>query len=157
VWAIPLAEPASAFPVVASPAYRTGGQFSPDGRWVAYNSRETGRAEVYITSFPGKGARWQVSASGGTQPRWRRDGKELFFISGAGELMAAAIEAQGDQLEIRDVKPLFRVNLFTGPRLGAHGYDVSPDGKRFLANSAGEAGGARIAIVSNWDAGLLRQ
>ncbi|MGE5414077.1 MAG: hypothetical protein ACM3NW_07880, partial [Syntrophomonadaceae bacterium] len=156
VWAISLAEPDKAFPIVPSPAYRTGGQFSPDGRFVAYNSRETGRAEVYVTSFPGKGARWQVSANGGTQPRWRQDGKALYFVSGAGELMAASVETRGDQLEIRDVRPLFRVSLFTGPRLGAHGYDVSADGRKFLVNSAGEGDGARIAIVANWDAGLPR-
>jgi Tol biopolymer transport system component len=154
VWVIPLAEPEKSFPLFPSPAYRTGGQFSPDGQWIAYNSRETGRAEVYVTSFPGRGARWQVSANGGTQPRWRQDGKELYFVSSGGELTAATVEARGSQFEIRDVKPLFRLNLFTGPRLGAHGYDVSPDGKRFLVNSAGESTGGRIALVSNWDAGL---
>jgi hypothetical protein len=156
VWAIPLAEPDKPFPVVGSPAYRTGGQFSPDGRFVAYNSRESGRTEVYVTAFPGKGARWQVSANGGTQPRWAANGKTLYFVSGAGELMAASVEPRGNQIEIRDVRPLFRVNLFTGPRLGAHGYDVSPDGKRFLLNGSGEGGGAKIAVVSNWDADLPR-
>jgi Tol biopolymer transport system component len=156
IWAIPLAEPEKGFPIVASPAYRTGGQFSPDGNWVAYNTRETGRAEVYVSSFPGRSARWQVSANGGTQPRWSRDGRSLYFVSSAGELTEATFEIKGSQLQVRDVKPLFRVNLFTGPRLGAHGYDVAPDGKKFLLNNAGETGGARIALVSRWEAGLPR-
>jgi Tol biopolymer transport system component len=151
VWAIPLAEPDKAFPIVSPPAYRTGGQFSPDGRWVAYNSRESGRVEVYVTSFPGRGARWQVSASGGAQPRWSQDGKELYFVAADGQLMAASVETVGSRLDIRDVRPLFRTTLFTGPRMGAHGYDISPDGKRFLINSASETGGARVILVSNWD------
>jgi Tol biopolymer transport system component len=154
VWVIPLADSSEAYPLVQSPAYRTGGQFSPDGRWVAYNSRETGRAEVYVSSFAERGARWQVSARGGTQPRWRRDGQELTFVSADGELMAAAVDGHGSRFEVRDVKPLFRVSMFAGPRLGAHAYDVAPDGERFLVNAAGEAGEARVALVDHWDAEL---
>ena len=154
VWVIPLAETAEAYPLVQSPAYRAGGQFSPDGRWVAYNSRETGRAEVYVSSFAERGARWQVSVRGGTQPRWRRDGQELTFVSADGELMAATVGNRGSHFEVRDVKPLFRVNMFAGPRLGANAYDVAPNGNRFLVNAAGEAGEARVALVDHWDAEL---
>ncbi|MFI5181269.1 MAG: protein kinase [Thermoanaerobaculia bacterium] len=154
VWAIPLADPAGAFRLIQTPSYRTGGQFSPDGRWVAFNSRESGRTEVYVTSFSERGARWQVSASGGTQPRWRRDGQELYFVGADGELMSAAVDCRGPRFEVRDVKPLFRVSMFAGPRLGAHAYDVAPDGKRFLVNAAGESGAARVALVVHWDADL---
>jgi len=156
VWVIPLSEPDKSSPLVTPAAYRSGGQFSPDGHWVAYTSRETGRAEVYVTSFPERGARWQVSTNGGAQPRWGHDGSRVYFVSAGGELTAASVDSRGSRFEIREVKPLFRVNLFAGPRLGAHGYDVSPDGKRFLVNSAGEAGESRIALVVNWDADLPR-
>jgi eukaryotic-like serine/threonine-protein kinase len=154
VWVIPLVGSSEAYPLVQPSAYRTGGQFSPDGRWVAYNSRETGRAEVYVRSFAERGARWQVSAHGGTQPRWRSDGQELTFVAADGELMAVTVGSRGSQFEVRDVKPLFRVNMFAGPRLGAHAYDVAPDGKRFLVNAAGEAGEVRVALVDHWDAEL---
>jgi Tol biopolymer transport system component len=152
VWVIPLADPAKAFPLVQSPALESSGQFSPDGRWVAYTSRETGRDEVYVTSFSRGGARWQVSASGGRQPRWRRDGQELFFASLDNELLAAAVETRGSQFEVKEARPLFRVNMFVGPRVGVPGYDVAPDGKRFLVNSAGEVEEARVALVVNWNA-----
>ena len=68
--------------------------------------------------------------------------------------MAATVGSRGPHFEVRDVKLLFRVNMFSGPRLGAHAYDVAPDGKRFLVNAAGEAGEARVALVDHWDAEL---
>ena len=118
--------------------------------------RHSGRDEVYVTSFPGGGTRWQVSGSGGTQARWSPDGRELYFLSARDELMAAAIDAGGSRFEVGDVRPLFRVNMFTGPRHGLYGYDVSPDGKRFLVNDAGEASVPRVALVTNWTAGLKK-
>ncbi len=156
VWAIPLAEPARAFPLVQSPFPERAAQVSPDGRWVAYSSLQTGRNEVYVTPFPGGGARWQVSGEGATQPRWSPDGRQLYFVSGEGDLTAAAVDGSGSRFEVKDVTPLFRVNLFGGPRFGLHSYAVSPDGKRFLVNDAGEAGVARVALVTNWTAGLTK-
>jgi len=154
VWVLPVADPAKAFPLVQSPFLEQGGQFSPDGRWVAYTSQHTGRDEVYVTSFPGGGTRWQVSGGGGTQPRWRGDGRELFFVSADSDMTAAAVDGSGTRFEVGDVRPLFRVNMFQGPRFGLYGYDVSADGKRFLVNDAGEAGVPRVALVVNWTAEL---
>jgi Tol biopolymer transport system component len=154
LWVFPVNDPGKAFPLVQSPFLEHGGQFSPDGRWVAYVSRHSGRDEVYVTSFPGGGTRWQVSGSGGTQPRWSPDGRELYFLSAGDELMAASIHAGGSRFEVGDVRPLFRVNMFAGPRHGLYGYDVSPDGKRFLINDAGEASVPRVALVTNWMATL---
>ncbi len=154
IWAFPVDDPAKAFPLVQSPFLEGSGQFSPDGRWVAYTSQHTGRDEVYVTSFPSGGARWQVSGGGGTQPRWGPDGRQLYFVSSAGELTSAAVDSSGSRLDVKDVQPLFRANMFTGPRVGMYGYDVSPDGKRFLVNDAGEAGVARVALVTNWTAEL---
>jgi len=156
LWVFPVDDPGKAFPLVQSPFLEHGGQFSPDGRWVAYVSRHSGRDEVYVTSFPGGGTRWQVSGSGGTQPRWSPDGRELYFLSAGDDLMAAAIDAGGSRFEVGDVRPLFRVNMFAGPRHGLYGYDVSPDGKRFLVNDAGEASVPRVALVTNWTAELKR-
>jgi hypothetical protein len=156
IWVFPIAEPAKAFPLVQSQFLERSGQFSPDGRWVAYTSGHTGRDEVYVTSFPSGGARWQVSGGGGTQPRWRPDGRELYFVSADGDLTAAAVNASSPRFEVKDVRPLFRANMFTGPRFGLYGYDVSADGKRFLVNDAGEAGVSRVALVVNWTAELAK-
>jgi Tol biopolymer transport system component/tRNA A-37 threonylcarbamoyl transferase component Bud32 len=157
LWVFPVDDPGKAFPLVQSPFLEHGGQFSPDGRWVAYVSRHSGRDEIYVTSFPGGGTRWQVSGDGGTQPRWSPDGRELYYLSAANELMAAAIVAGGSRIEVGDVRALFRVNMFAGPRHGLYGYDVSPDGKRFLVNDAGEASVPRTALVTNWTAALAKK
>jgi eukaryotic-like serine/threonine-protein kinase len=154
VWATPLADPNKAFPFVQSQFPERAGQFSADGRWVAYQSLQTGRNEIYVTPFPGGGARSQVSADGGTQARWSADGHELYFVSPGDDLMVAAVDGSGSRFEVKDVRPLFRVNLFRGPRVGLHSYAVSPDGKRFLINDAGEAGVPRVTLVTNWTAAL---
>ncbi|HEV8610304.1 MAG TPA: protein kinase [Thermoanaerobaculia bacterium] len=154
IWAFPIADPAKAFPLVQSPFLEHSGQFSPDGKWVAYVSQHTGRDEVYVASFPSGGTRWQVSGSGGTQPRWSADGRELYFVSSSDDLTATAVDGSGPRFVVKDVRPLFRVNMYTGPRSGMYGYDVAPDGKRFLVNDAGEAGQARVALVVNWTAEL---
>ena len=156
IWVLPLAEPDKAFPLVQSPTLDGNGQFSPDGRWVAYMSQQSGRLEVYVTAFPGGGARWQVSANSGTQPRWSADGQTLYFVSIGGQLMAASVDGKGTQFVVKDVKPLFPVNLFVGPRISC-GYDVTADGKRFLINSAGESEAPRVVLVSNWAAELQKQ
>jgi Tol biopolymer transport system component len=154
VWVVPLSEPDKAFPLVQSQFSERGGQFSPDGRWVAYQSLQTSRNEIYVTAFPQGKGRWQISAGGGTQPRWSPDGRELYFVSAEDDLMVATVDGSGTRFEVKGVKPLFRVNLFRGPRAGLHSYAVSPDGKRFLINDAGEAGVPRVALVTNWTAGL---
>jgi Tol biopolymer transport system component len=154
VWVVPLAETARAFPLVQTQFPERAGQISPDGRWVAYQSLQTGRNEIYVTPFPGGGARWQVSGSGGTQARWSPDGRALYFVSGDDDLTIATVDGSGTRFEVKDVRPLFRVNLYRGPRVGLGSYAVSPDGKRFLINDAGEAGAPRVALVTNWTATL---
>jgi eukaryotic-like serine/threonine-protein kinase len=156
VWAVPVAEPARAFPLVQTQFPERAGQFSPDGRWVAYQSLQTGRFEIYVTPFPVGGARWQISAGGGSQPRWSADGRSLYFVSADDDLTIASVDGSGSRFEIKDVKPLFRANLYHGPRAGLHSYAVAPDGKRFLINDAGEAGVPRVALVTNWTAGLKK-
>lgn len=130
-----------------------GGQFSPDGRWIAYWSNRTGRLEVFVASFPGPGRIRQVSTSGGIFPRWRRDGKEIFYRSPDNMLMAATVNGQGPNFEVRAVRPLFGVRP-GGPHWF---YDVAPDGEHFLVNTAPEqTASAPITLVVNWPAALKR-
>lgn len=128
-------------------------QFSPDGRYVAYCSRETGQFEVYVTSFPGREQRKVVSTGGGSQPRWSRDGKELFYVNRERELMAVSVSLS-PELSVGRAKRLFR-----HPNLAGTGvqwqYDVHPDGRRFLVvepNIADEPDRKppSIHVVENW-------
>ncbi len=115
-------------------ASETNGQISADGKWVAYASNESGNWEVYVTSFPGAAGKWQVSRGGGTEPRWRGDGKEIFYIAPDGMLMAVPVSgenifATGTPLplfQIHGRAPISSTDVFT--------YDVAKDGKRFLVN-----------------------
>ena len=130
-----------------------GGQLSPDGRWVAYRSNESGTNEIYVAPYPGPGGKRQVSTAGGTSPRWRRDGTEIFYLSPNRQLMAAAVNGKGAGFEVGDVKPLFqtRTPLINNP------YDVAPDGQRFLINTLPEQmASAPITVVVNWTAGLQK-
>ena len=155
------------FPIARTPANEGWGEFSPDGRFVAYQSNESGRFEIYVRTFPGEDGKWLLSVAGGTQPRWRRDGKELYYIAPDDRLMAVPItpDASGRTLEIRAAVPLFRsslvaaggINVITiaaGPK---QQYDVAPDG-RFLmvVPAADSATPTPISIVIDWPATLGR-
>ena len=128
-------------------------QFSPDGRWVAYGSDESGLAEIYLRPFPASSGQWQVSTLGGVTPRWRRDGKELYYISPDAKLMAVPVFGTGTAPEIGTPMALFQTHIVNG---GANvagvpwQYDVAPDG-RFLINVVmGDAGAAPITVIQNW-------
>jgi Tol biopolymer transport system component len=133
----------------STPFSETGAQFSPDGRWVAYQSNETGRFELYVQSFPGPGGRWQVSSGGSEFPRWRSDGRELYFVEPGGGLMSAEIKA-GEAFEAGTPRPLFqaRIKRFFG---GAQ-YDASPDGQRFIVNMSEEDPSLPLTVVLDWPA-----
>ena len=133
------------------------GAFSPDGHWIGYFSDESGRFEVYVRSFTEGGAgvkpgKWQVSTTGGLYPRWRRDGKELFFNGLDGKLMAVSVKA-GSTFEQGVPVALFD----THDPSDTLSYDVSPDGKRFLINRAIEGDAARpVNVCTNWLAGVKK-
>jgi len=106
-----------------------------------------------VVPFPGPGGKWQVSPGGGTSPRWRRDGKEIFYLSSDNKIMAASVKANGTNFEIGAVTPLFE----TRPNRMYGGYDVSPDGRRFvIAYETGQPDTA-ITLVVNWDADLKKK
>jgi Tol biopolymer transport system component len=134
------------------------GQFSPDTHWIAYASNESGRAEIYVQPFPassGGVGKTKISEGGGTYPRWHRDGRELFYISGDQKLMAVEVTS-GPAFKAGIPKPLFQTRL----RPGAGGYfnwDVSADGKRFLINTPAAASAeAPVTVVTNWQAALKK-
>ena len=130
-------------------------QFSPDEKWVAYASNETGKWEIYVTSFPEARGRWQVSTGGGEQPRWRRDGKELFYLSSDGKMMAAPVTIAanfdvGRPVELFQTTPRQPVS-FNDQVV----YDVQPDGRRFLIlTQMKQAENAPMSVVLNWSAKL---
>jgi Tol biopolymer transport system component len=148
-------------PFLRSESNELYGQLSPDSRWMAYTSDETGHREVYVRPFPDGEFQKKISLAGGEQPRWRADGKELFFVGADGNMMAVAVQA------IAGAKPFFEPGvpqlLFEG-HLAQYGfpffeYDVTADGKRFLLSTTGVASSSSpmpLNVVVNWDAGLKK-
>ena len=132
------------------------GQFSPDGRWVAYTSDESGRTEVYVQPFPPAGGKWQISVDGGGQASWRRDGREIFYVTPERDLMAVSVSTQS----------LFKAGvpqrLFTlpTPDLGLtnskNNHVVAADGQRILVNTLAEETSPPIIVVLNW-ASILKK
>jgi Tol biopolymer transport system component len=129
-------------------------QVSPDGRWIAFNSDESGRWEVYVARFPDVTDRRQVSSAGGVQPRWRRDSGELYYLSLDGVVMAAAVEAGGRENRLGAPRALFRTQVSPSPNVPQ--YDVTADGQRFLVLEPARSGGEPVTFVLNWTSGLTR-
>ncbi|HUP61355.1 MAG TPA: protein kinase [Thermoanaerobaculia bacterium] len=125
-------------PYLRGPSDESQAQFSPDGNWVAYTSTESGRPEVYVQPFPATGAKWQVSVAGGEQPRWRRDGKELFFLAPDRKLMSVPVAVPG-AFDADAPRELFATNIPFGDLNVSQAYDASPDGERFLIAAADPA------------------
>ena len=141
-------------PFLQGPYAETSATFSPDGRWLAYASDESGRSEVYVQPFPGPGAKSQVSTAGGVQPRWRGDGRELFYREDNGRFMAVPISAPGTAFEAGTPRALFDLRATSTP--GTH-YDVTADGQRFIVSVPVQAEGASpLTLVLNWPALLQR-
>jgi Tol biopolymer transport system component len=139
------------YPFLATNALEFAGRLSPDGKYLAYGSDESGDMQVYAQSFPGKEGKFQISADGGTRPVWSRDGKELFYLSNAGQVMAVDVKS-GATFEHGLPKPLFDVPTATSAR-----FDVSPDSKRFLVvNTGGDPAAASMTVMLNWQAGLRK-
>jgi len=124
------------------------GRFSPDGHWVAYVSNQSGQQDIWVRPFPGPGGEWQVSSGGGGQPRWRRDGQELYYIAPDGKLMAVPVTIKGAVFERGSPAPLFGTRIAVGAARPQ--YDVAADG-RFLINVTTEgAATSSITLLQNW-------
>jgi serine/threonine protein kinase/Tol biopolymer transport system component len=139
-----------ATPFLQTPFNEIQGRFSPDGRWVAYVSNESGKDEVYVVPFPGPGGKWQISTTGGRAPSWTRGGKEIVYQSLADELMAAEVSTD-PTLQAGIPRALFKANIQRPP---GRQFSVMPDGERFLVNlRPGEQVSDPVTLVQNWAAG----
>jgi serine/threonine protein kinase len=152
LWALPLYGERKPFPVALTDFDERDGQFSPDTKWVAYQTNLSDRMEIVVQPFPGPGNNQQVSTNGGAQVRWRHDGKELFYIALDGRLMAVPIQPTGDghSLEVGTAVPLFPTHI-GGAIQGVvpQQYDVAADGQRFLMNTVTEAATPPITVILN--------
>ena len=151
IWVLPLNKEQEPFPLLATEFRESGGRFSPDGRWVAYEGNRSGRVEVYIRPFPKADRETKISTEGGSAVRWRGDGKELYYIAPDGTLMAVPMEG-GEAIGVP--KALFPTRMQRSPA-GNHGptYDVTSDGQRFLvANLTEEAGRQTVTVITDWRA-----
>jgi Tol biopolymer transport system component len=138
-----------AAPFLQTSTGETQGSFSPDGRFLAYVSGQSGRPEVYVTSFPDGGGTYPVSVSGGIMPRWRKDGRELFYVAPDGMFMAVPVNIQTNVVSTGSPKALFPA-FDLAYRVGwPRGYDVSADGNRFLVPESSDSA-AKIRVVRNW-------
>jgi Tol biopolymer transport system component/predicted Ser/Thr protein kinase len=154
IWALPLFGDRKPFAVVQSQSNKEEPAFSPDGKWLAYDSDESGQWEVYVVSFPHGDVKRQVSQGGGRQPRWRRDGKELFFVATGNRLVAREIRDKGASLDFLATQSLFPIHSGPSP---FRSYDATGDGKKFIVVSGGaELNTKGITIMANWPALLER-
>ena len=155
IWLLPVQGDRKPVPYLTTPAFETLPQFSPAGQWLAYTSDESGKEQVYIQSIPPNGRAVQVSIEGGTQPRWRRDGRELFYVSRDQKMMVASIKLTGAAIEAGSPRALFE-GVPDAPGRLSYNYDVSADGQRFLVNSPLNVAPTPITVLLNWQAGLKR-
>jgi hypothetical protein len=149
LWLLPLSGDGKPVPIAQTPFDEKGARFSPDGRWLAYYSNESGNREVYLRSVERSGERLRVSSAGGTMPRWRLDGRELFYLSSDNRVMSVSLSA-GPRLQPSAASTLFRVEGVV------RDYDVVADGRRFLLDVA-EPDPAPLAVLANWPALLARR
>ncbi len=157
LWILPLFGDRKPFTFLQTPFGERNMRFSPNGRWVAYTSDETGTREVFVQSFPAGGGKWQISSGGGGPPKWRSDGRELFYAN-AGKLMAVEVKTGAETFEAGTPKQLFEIRAaaLSGSG-GAAAFDASADGRRFLvAIPVQEASFTPITLVLNWTADLKR-
>ena len=162
LWLLPLDGDHKPVPYLQTPFSEIRGQFSPDGRWMAYVSDESGRFEVYVQAVPATGSKWQISSAGGDFPRWRRDGKELYFIAADQQLMAVPVKegsSSSGAFEPGAPQPLFRIEPSAASPTSSSPYLPTANGERFLVNvqAGGEGRQAPpITVVLNWTAGLKK-
>ena len=152
LWVLPLTGEGKPFPYTGSTMQEREGLFSPDGRWVAYVADEAGRSEVFVAPFPWTGTRWQVSNGGGAEPRWRADGKELYYYNFTG-IAAAEVDGSDSAFQVGNSKFLFKLPL-RGPNLE---YAPTHDGQRLIAIAPREGTSQTLTLVQNWPAELQKK
>jgi dipeptidyl aminopeptidase/acylaminoacyl peptidase len=152
VWVLPLGGDKKPFPYLNTEANESLAKLSPDGQFLAYQSDESKRNEIYVQTFPRPGGKWEVSTNGGSSPIWSRDGKELFFLARDGKMMAAEVKSvagkDGATFERGVPKPLFDTHGW--------GFDVGKDGRFLIPVPVDQPGAAPINVVINWPATLKK-
>jgi dipeptidyl aminopeptidase/acylaminoacyl peptidase len=152
IWMVPMEDGRKPYLFRDVPFSEREATFSPDGRWLAYTSNESGEIRVYVAPFPGPGGKWQVSSGGGISPRWRRDGREIYYLSPDSKIMAADVAAHGSSFEIGTVRTLFEARPY-----GVFGrFDVTADGQRFIMPFEPGTAASAITLVVNWTEDLER-
>ncbi|MGH9368716.1 MAG: TolB family protein, partial [Thermoanaerobaculia bacterium] len=155
LWVLPLFGDRKPILYLQTGSDESQGQISPDGRWMLYQSNETGRSEIYVQAFPISGGKWQISTNGGVYPRWRGDGKEIFYLALDRKMTAVGIKL-GPTPDASAPAELFPTQI-SQPFGVRNPYAVTADGQRFLVNARlEEADSSPIAVVVNWDAGLKK-
>jgi eukaryotic-like serine/threonine-protein kinase len=152
VWILPLFGDRKPFPLAETQFAETEGVFSPDGRWMAYTSDESGLPNVYVQSFPAAGRKSQVSRDAGGFPAWRGDGRELFYVGIDGNMMAVPVNTTG-QFEAGVPQALFQSG---SPTNNAFQYAVTKDGQRFLINARPQRPGGALTVLVNWTAAIQK-
>ena len=153
IWMLPLEGERKPYLFHKSQFAEREASFSPDGKWVAYCSNESGEYRVYVVPFPNPGGKWQVSPAGGCGPRWRRDGKEIFYISLDNKMMASEVKTSGSSFAVGATRALFATRPY-----GVFGrFDVSPDGQRFLISYEAGQPSASITLAVNCPAELNKK
>jgi len=154
LWVLPLFGDGKPFPIVQTSFDDTSAVVAPNGKLMTYQNDESGRTEIYVTPFPSGGPKWQVSTTGGISAHWRRDGKELFFLDAANNVMAVDVDTSGLAVRLGVPHALFSA---AGARRGSGPYDVTADGKKFLINSGDvKESGEPMTLVLNWTAELKK-
>jgi Tol biopolymer transport system component len=155
LWALPLFGDKKPVLLLQTPFAEQQARFSPDGKWIAYISDESGTPEVYVQSFPPSGGKWQVSTNGGYTPRWRRDGKELLYLAPDRSIMSVNVRVAGPTFEVSSASVLFVAPVDAVSIAATNRYDVTADAQRFLINAPADTiGDAAITVVVNWQAAL---
>jgi hypothetical protein len=158
VWLLPLKDPSKQQALLKTSFNERQVQFSANGAWIAYTSNQSGRNEVYVQKFPASGETWRISTNGGGQPRWSRDGRELFYVDPDQKLMAVDIK-MSPVFEAGASRQLLQLRLDMTQGIAGirNQYDVSPDGQQFLVNTiVGEPSSAVITVTLNWTTALKR-
>jgi eukaryotic-like serine/threonine-protein kinase len=154
LWLLPLTGERNPQPLLATEPTENFGQISRDGRWLVYQSNESGKMEVYVTTFPRPSWKRRVSQNGGILPRWSADGREVFYLDqDHSNLFAAAVSAEGATFRVSDAQRLFSRQMVAGR---GYPYDVTADGRRFLVVASSGAAPSPLTLVLNWDADLKR-
>ena len=153
VWVVPMTDDRKPFPFLQTEYSESNARFSPDMKWIAYQSDEAGPNQIYVRPFPGPGAKWQVSTSGGTRPSWNRNGKEIFYLNG-GKIMSAQVNGSGSTFETGKVKLHFDPSSIGGTAVR----DISGDGQNILVEiPRSKQSATPLTLILNWDAELKKK